>query len=103
MEHRRPPKRARPSSVGPRVTESNDLSRIASVTTNAEKMHNKVHNNDSAGPLSQQAKVSHARLAKLAAIEEARKEGCAGSFKSFDSEFGNFLIPVIPSLDNLTE
>ncbi|XP_031478371.1 uncharacterized protein LOC116249287 isoform X1 [Nymphaea colorata] len=53
------------------------------------------------GPPSQQAKASHAQLAKLSAIEEAWKDGCTGSFKSFDSEFGNFLVPVIPTLDVL--
>ncbi|XP_031478380.1 uncharacterized protein LOC116249287 isoform X2 [Nymphaea colorata] len=102
MEHRRPPKRGRPSSFGPRIAESDDLPRIACTTTNAAIMHHKIHNkHDSAGPPSQQAKASHAQLAKLSAIEEAWKDGCTGSFKSFDSEFGNFLVPVIPTLDVL--
>ncbi|KAK2989612.1 hypothetical protein RJ640_027386 [Escallonia rubra] len=31
------------------------------------------------------------------AVAQAQQEGCTGNFKSFDSPFGNFLLPVIPT------
>ncbi|XP_051225961.1 uncharacterized protein [Lolium perenne] len=37
--------------------------------------------------------------AKRFAVFQAQHEGCLGSFKSFDSLFGNYLVPVTPSDD----
>lgn len=37
------------------------------------------------------------REAKQFAVLQAQHEGCLGSFKSFDSLFGNYLVPVTPS------
>ncbi|GLT98602.1 hypothetical protein SLE2022_161000 [Rubroshorea leprosula] len=31
------------------------------------------------------------------AVAEAQKDGCTGNYKIFDSPFGNFLVPVVPS------
>ncbi|KAL5226372.1 hypothetical protein ABZP36_014637 [Zizania latifolia] len=39
------------------------------------------------------------REAKRFAVFQAQHEGCLGSYKSFDSLFGNYLVPVIPSND----
>ncbi|XP_044977007.1 uncharacterized protein LOC123444379 [Hordeum vulgare subsp. vulgare] len=39
------------------------------------------------------------REAKQFAVLQAQHEGCLGSFKSFDSLFGNYLVPVTPSDD----
>ncbi|XVF34929.1 hypothetical protein REPUB_Repub18cG0100600 [Reevesia pubescens] len=35
--------------------------------------------------------------AKNFAVAQAQQDGCTGNFKIFDSEFGNFLVPVVPS------
>ncbi|KAJ4950578.1 hypothetical protein NE237_027410 [Protea cynaroides] len=40
--------------------------------------------------------------AKKNAVAQAQQEGCTGNFRSFDSPFGNFLLPVIPTLADLT-
>lgn len=31
------------------------------------------------------------------AVAQAQQDGCTGSFRIFDSPFGNFLVPVIPT------
>jgi hypothetical protein len=35
--------------------------------------------------------------AKNIAVTQAQQDGCTGNFKIFDSPFGNFLVPVIPT------
>lgn len=35
--------------------------------------------------------------AKNSAVAQAQQEGCTGNFRIFDSPFGNFLVPVIPT------
>ncbi|XP_042492713.1 uncharacterized protein LOC122072208 isoform X2 [Macadamia integrifolia] len=40
--------------------------------------------------------------AKKNAVAQAQQDGCTGNFRSFDSPFGNFLVPVIPTLADLT-
>ncbi|KAK2645536.1 hypothetical protein Ddye_020731 [Dipteronia dyeriana] len=37
------------------------------------------------------------------AVEQAQKEGCTGNFRSFDSPFKNYLVPVIPTRKELAE
>ncbi|GKV11799.1 hypothetical protein SLEP1_g23020 [Rubroshorea leprosula] len=37
------------------------------------------------------------------AVAEAQKDGCTGNYKIFDSPFGNFLVPVVPSQAELAE
>jgi hypothetical protein len=37
--------------------------------------------------------------AKRFAVLQAQHEGCLGSYKSFDSPFGNYLVSAIPSND----
>ncbi|KAK0572775.1 hypothetical protein LWI29_037113 [Acer saccharum] len=37
------------------------------------------------------------------AVEQAQKEGCTGNFRSFDSQFKNYLVPVIPTRKELAE
>jgi hypothetical protein len=41
--------------------------------------------------------LNKVREAKRLVILQAQHEGCLGSYKSFDSVFGNYLVPVIPS------
>ncbi|KAL6614541.1 hypothetical protein ACP70R_036811 [Stipagrostis hirtigluma subsp. patula] len=43
--------------------------------------------------------LNKVREAKRFAVLQAQHEGCLGSYKSFDSLFGNYLVPVIPSSD----
>ncbi|KAF8400932.1 hypothetical protein HHK36_014235 [Tetracentron sinense] len=40
--------------------------------------------------------------AKKYAVTQAQQEGCTGNFRSFDSPFGNFLVPVIPTRADLS-
>ncbi|KAK6941448.1 hypothetical protein RJ641_026825 [Dillenia turbinata] len=40
--------------------------------------------------------------AKKHAILQAQQDGCMGSFRSFDSPYGNFLVPVIPTCAELS-
>ncbi|XP_038981306.1 uncharacterized protein LOC120110436 isoform X3 [Phoenix dactylifera] len=35
--------------------------------------------------------------AKKFAVTQAQQEGCLGNYRSFDSPFGNYLVPVIPT------
>ncbi|GLT61509.1 hypothetical protein SLA2020_342100 [Shorea laevis] len=35
--------------------------------------------------------------ARNSAVAQAQKDGCTGNYKIFDSPFGNFLVPVVPS------
>lgn len=39
--------------------------------------------------------------AKNYAVAQAQQDGCVGNFKIFDSPYGNFLVPVIPSRSEL--
>lgn len=41
--------------------------------------------------------------AKDFAVAEAREDHCTGNFKIFDSPFGNFLLPVIPTRAELAD
>ncbi|KAK8958456.1 hypothetical protein KSP40_PGU010099 [Platanthera guangdongensis] len=41
------------------------------------------------------------QVAKKHAVSQALSEGCLGNFKSFDSPFGNYLVPVIPTRADL--
>lgn len=35
--------------------------------------------------------------AKSFAVVQAQQEGCTANFRIFDSPFGNFLVPVVPT------
>ncbi|URE15401.1 hypothetical protein MUK42_03902 [Musa troglodytarum] len=39
--------------------------------------------------------------AKKFAVTQAQQEGCLGNYRSFDSPFGNYLVPVIPTRTDL--
>ncbi|KAK1266560.1 hypothetical protein QJS04_geneDACA002628 [Acorus gramineus] len=39
--------------------------------------------------------------AKKTAVAQAQQEGCVGNFRSFDSPYGNYLVPVVPTLSDL--
>ncbi|KAK8948871.1 hypothetical protein KSP39_PZI005526 [Platanthera zijinensis] len=41
------------------------------------------------------------QVAKKHAVSQALSDGCLGNFKSFDSPFGNYLVPVIPTQADL--
>ncbi|CAN6564440.1 unnamed protein product [Malus baccata var. baccata] len=47
----------------------------------------------------------HLRIqqAKNAAVAQAQKDGATGSFRIFDSPFGNYLVPVIPTAKELAD
>ncbi|XVE54182.1 hypothetical protein DITRI_Ditri03aG0060000 [Diplodiscus trichospermus] len=40
--------------------------------------------------------------AKNFAIAQTQQDGCTGNFKILDSQYGNFLVPVVPSRAELT-
>lgn len=40
--------------------------------------------------------------AKDSAVAQAQQDGCTANFKKFDSQYGNFLVPVVPSRAELT-
>lgn len=41
--------------------------------------------------------------AKKFAVTQAQQEACLGNYRSFDSPFGNFLVPAIPTLEDLLQ
>ncbi|KAF3335039.1 hypothetical protein FCM35_KLT21643 [Carex littledalei] len=41
--------------------------------------------------------------AKKFAVIQAQQEACLGNYRSFDSLFGNFLVPVIPTREDLLQ
>lgn len=44
---------------------------------------------------------SRVQQAKKFAVAQAQQEGCLGNYRSFDSPFGNYLVPVIPTRADL--
>ncbi|EES01458.2 hypothetical protein BDA96_03G315300 [Sorghum bicolor] len=78
-----PPRRTRPSQVTP------------------DKDNSVASSNSSPIPGSLPARVdlNKVREAKRFAVLQAQHEGCLGSYKSFDSLFGNYLVPVVPTND----
>uniref|UniRef100_A0A0A9DL68 Uncharacterized protein n=1 Tax=Arundo donax TaxID=35708 RepID=A0A0A9DL68_ARUDO len=56
-------------------------------------------NSSVSGALPTRVDLNKVREAKRFAVLQAQHEGCLGSYKSFDSLFGNYLVPVIPSKD----
>ncbi|KAK8453639.1 hypothetical protein SEVIR_5G316500v4 [Setaria viridis] len=77
-----PPRRTRPSQV----TLDKDKSAASS-------------NSSVSGVLPARVDLNKVREAKRFVVLQAQHEGCLGSYKSFDSLFGNYLVPVIPSND----
>lgn len=46
----------------------------------------------------QNANVSlRIQQARNYAVAQAQQDGCTGNFRVFDSPFGNYLVPVIPT------
>ncbi|KAL2500962.1 uncharacterized protein Fot_34810 [Forsythia ovata] len=43
------------------------------------------------------------RQARDSAVAQAQQDGCTGNFRIFDSPYGNYLVPVIPTLADLGE
>ncbi|KAG6658382.1 hypothetical protein CIPAW_04G157000 [Carya illinoinensis] len=41
--------------------------------------------------------------AKNLAVTQAQQDGSTGNFKIFDSPYGNFLVPVVPTRDELAQ
>ncbi|KAH9649082.1 hypothetical protein KPL70_025845 [Citrus sinensis] len=53
-------------------------------------------------PVAQTSEINvRIQKAKNFAVAQAQQEGCTGNFKIFDSPFGNFLMPVIPTRKEL--
>lgn len=52
----------------------------------------------------QTSSITNLRLqqAKNSALAQAQQDACTGNFRIFDSPFGNFLVPVIPTRAELT-
>ncbi|PAN28587.1 hypothetical protein PAHAL_5G163900 [Panicum hallii] len=75
-----PPRRTRPSQV--------TLDKDKSATSS---------NSSVSGVVAVRVDLNKVREAKRLVILQAQHEGCLGSYKSFDSVFGNYLVPVIPS------
>lgn len=49
-------------------------------------------------PVAQADKINYRiQQAKKFAIAQAQQEGCTGNFRVFDSPFGNFFVPVVPT------
>ncbi|PRQ46715.1 hypothetical protein RchiOBHm_Chr2g0091981 [Rosa chinensis] len=46
---------------------------------------------------------SSIRQARDFAVAQAQQDGVLGNFKIFDSPFGNFLVPVIPTAKELAD
>ncbi|KAG9449077.1 hypothetical protein H6P81_009042 [Aristolochia fimbriata] len=46
---------------------------------------------------------SKVQQAKIFAVAQAQRDGCTGNFRSFNSHFGNYLLPVIPTLADLNQ
>ncbi|KAK8595565.1 hypothetical protein V6N13_000272 [Hibiscus sabdariffa] len=78
--HRPPPRRTAPSpaSKAPKDVKPTGSSRVLGVQTT-----------DIASFRIQQDKNS--------AVAQARQDGCTGNYKKFDSWYGNFLVPAVPS------
>ncbi|XP_039813538.1 uncharacterized protein LOC120676349 [Panicum virgatum] len=81
-----PPRRTRPSQV----TLDKDKSASSS-------------NPSVSGVLPVRVDLNKVRETKRLVILQAQHEGCLGSYKSFDSVFGNYLVPVIPSNDTFDQ
>ncbi|XP_062208584.1 uncharacterized protein LOC133910079 isoform X2 [Phragmites australis] len=77
-----PPRRNRPSQV------ALDKDKLAASS-----------NSLVSGALLARVDLNKAREAKRFAVLQAQHEGYLGSYKSFDSLFGNYLVPVIPGSD----
>ncbi|XP_066314965.1 uncharacterized protein [Miscanthus floridulus] len=95
---------ASPASVPPpppkrRKIEPSRRARPSQVTLDKDK--SVASSNSSSIPGSRPARVDLNKLreAKRFAVLQAQREGCLGSYKSFDSLFGNYLVPVIPTND----
>lgn len=49
-------------------------------------------------PVAQSSSITlKIQQAKNFAVAQAQQEGCTGNYRVFDSPFGNFLVPVIPT------
>lgn len=55
-------------------------------------------------PLAQTDKINfRIQQAKNFAVAQAQQEGCTGSYQVFDSPFGNFFVPVVPTRAELAD
>ena len=55
------------------------------------------------GPIAQTSKNNlKIQQAKNFAVAQAQQEHCTGNYRIFDSPFGNFLVPVIPTRAELS-
>ncbi|XP_066382422.1 uncharacterized protein [Miscanthus floridulus] len=78
-----PPRRARPSQV----------------TLDKDKSVASSNSSSIPGSLPARVDLNKLREARRFAVLQAQHEGCLGSYESFDSLFGNYLVPVIPTND----
>ncbi|KMT03208.1 hypothetical protein BVRB_8g197570 [Beta vulgaris subsp. vulgaris] len=71
--------------------------RVISSSTTAKEAYPKANDGSAAAgaPVSIQQARSYA-------VAQAQEEGCTANFRIFDSPFGNFLIPVIPTRAELS-
>ncbi|KAA8534938.1 hypothetical protein F0562_029846 [Nyssa sinensis] len=76
---RAPPRRTAPSASEKKDTDATSMNRSTVYAVQSSGINQRI----------QQAK-NHA-------VAQAKQEGCTGNFRIFDSPFGNFLVPVIPT------
>ncbi|XAR53393.1 hypothetical protein NMG60_11021934 [Bertholletia excelsa] len=80
-----------------KVVHSQQPQRIASMpATKKDEFTKSMH---SSPVVIDQVSNIHQRIqqAKSFAVAQAQQDGCMANFKIFDSPFGNFLVPVIPT------
>uniref|UniRef100_A0A453FFE8 Uncharacterized protein n=1 Tax=Aegilops tauschii subsp. strangulata TaxID=200361 RepID=A0A453FFE8_AEGTS len=79
-----------------RVAPMSQWSRPPQTAVDKDKVAASSNSSVSGTPLAR-VDLNKVREAKIFAVLQAQHEGCLGSFKSFDSLFGNYLVPVTPS------
>ncbi|CAD6236818.1 unnamed protein product [Miscanthus lutarioriparius] len=73
--------------------------RPSQVTLDKDKSVASSNSSSIPGSLPARVDLNKLREAKRFAVLQAQHEGCLGSYESFDSLFGNYLVPVIPTND----
>ncbi|KAF7037585.1 hypothetical protein CFC21_047929 [Triticum aestivum] len=90
------PAPAQPPAPKRRKIEPSRRSRPPQTAVDKDKVAASSNSSVSGTPLAR-VDLNKVREAKIFAVLQAQHEGCLGSFKSFDSLFGNYLVPVTPS------
>ncbi|KAG6511166.1 hypothetical protein ZIOFF_029221 [Zingiber officinale] len=73
---------------------------VPSVTVNYSTSASSISSSEPATALQLEVKIQ-IQQAKKFAVSQAQQEGCLGNYRSFDSPFGNYIVPVIPTRADL--